>query len=450
MTKKKNSVVEADAPVLHSSCQIDLCKLIPTTNDDALGLTGLPPGITDLLEMCGISVDEFNAKPELVTQVLKIGDEKACPNVRLNWKNKPATIISPLERNETQTNSLTSSHNAISTTTSIDSASTSTHTPNTSTTELPTKQRPTNVTRRQQNVKLLDKDGNDLLSTMDPTLLYNNLVMIGEGAVGKIYSATEIETGRKVAVKEMGVKPQQVPTLVNEISIMKELSHSCIVSFFDAFRRDALKIWVVMELVDGAPLNNILQKYPTIKLDERHISTICVSLTSALEHIHSMCKLHRDVKSDNVLINSLGHVKLADFGFSCTLETPESKRSSVVGTPYWMAPEIIIGDEYSYGVDIWSLGILLMEMAEGDPPYMTENPMRALFLISTQGIPPLKDKWSEEFNHFLSSCLTTDQQSRAGAKQLLSFPFCVKSPKNSQLIQQLVMDLRVLIEQDKI
>eukprot|EP01126_Amoeba_proteus_P010601 TRINITY_DN1414_c0_g1_i25.p1 TRINITY_DN1414_c0_g1~~TRINITY_DN1414_c0_g1_i25.p1 ORF type:complete len:160 (-),score=24.06 TRINITY_DN1414_c0_g1_i25:1003-1482(-) len=142
---------------------------------------GLPPGITDLLEMCGISVDEFNAKPELVTQVLKIGDEKACPNVRLNWKNKPATIISPLERNETQTNSLTSSHNAISTTTSIDSASTSTHTPNTSTTELPTKQRPTNVTRRQQNVKLLDKDGNDLLSTMDPTLLYNNLVMIGEG-----------------------------------------------------------------------------------------------------------------------------------------------------------------------------------------------------------------------------------------------------------------------------
>jgi serine/threonine protein kinase len=148
----------------------------------------------------------------------------------------------------------------------------------------------------------------------------------------------------------------------------------------------------------------------------------------ALAYLHSKHRIHRDVKSDNILLSSKGEIKLADFGYATQLTAEKQKRMTVVGTPYWMAPEVIRGNKYDTKIDIWSLGIMLMEMAEGDPPYMDHPPLRALFLITTKGIPPLKDpKWSPELRDFLNRCLVKDPTQRATAVELLQHPFLKKA-----------------------
>jgi len=149
----------------------------------------------------------------------------------------------------------------------------------------------------------------------------------------------------------------------------------------------------------------------------------------ALSYIHSLHRIHRDIKSDNLLMGSDGSVKLADFGYAAQLTQKQQKRTTVVGTPYWMAPELIRGHDYATKVDIWSLGIMLMEMVEGEPPYMEFPPLRALFLITTKGIPGLKEpqKWSADLNDFFAKCLDKDPEKRPSADQLLKHPFLNRS-----------------------
>ena len=141
-------------------------------------------------------------------------------------------------------------------------------------------------------------------------------------------------------------------------------------------------------------------------------------------YIHSLHRIHRDIKSDNILLGGDGSVKIADFGYAAQLTQQQQKRYTVVGTPYWMAPELIRGHEYGTKVDIWSLGIMVMEMAEGEPPYMEFPPLRALFLITTKNIPGLKDnKWSANFQDFLRQCLCKEPEKRPTAEQLSRHPF---------------------------
>mmetsp|Transcript_6895 Transcript_6895/g.29121 ORF Transcript_6895/g.29121 Transcript_6895/m.29121 type:complete len:178 (+) Transcript_6895:3-536(+) len=149
----------------------------------------------------------------------------------------------------------------------------------------------------------------------------------------------------------------------------------------------------------------------------------------ALAQIHSLRQIHRDIKSDNVLISSDGVVKLADFGFAAQLTQDKAKRNTMVGTPYWMAPELVRGEHYDEKVDIWSLGIMVMELAEGDPPYIELPTLRALFFINTKGAPPLKEpaKWSREFQSFVEACLQRDSRARPSAAQLLGHPFLANS-----------------------
>jgi len=160
-------------------------------------------------------------------------------------------------------------------------------------------------------------------------------------------------------------------------------------------------------------------------MSEAEIAFIMAETLKALKYIHQLHRVHRDIKSDNILLNDKGDVKLADFGYAAQLTQQRSKRTTVVGTPYWMAPEVIAGSDYDNKVDIWSVGIMLMEMAEGEPPYMEFPPLRALFLITTQGIPPLKNaaKWSPDMADFLSKCLTQDFAKRPDAGTLLKHPF---------------------------
>jgi serine/threonine protein kinase len=182
-------------------------------------------------------------------------------------------------------------------------------------------------------------------------------------------------------------------------------------------------LWIVMEQMTAGCLTDILGK--SIMWPEAHIAYVCKHSLMGLASLHRQHRLHRDIKSDNILVDFEGQVKLADFGFAVALSEEVDKRRSVVGTPYWMAPELIRGLHYDSKVDVWSLGITLLEMAEGEPPLIHEPPLRALLLITIQGPPELSDKtrWTPAFQHFLRRCFDIDPEKRSSAEQLLMHPF---------------------------
>lgn len=278
---------------------------------------------------------------------------------------------------------------------------------------------------------------NDLINTSDPLEIYADITKIGEGAAGEVFIATETKTGRKVAIKKMSLSAQNMKMLVTEICIMKESNHPGIVAYYDSYVVDD-KIWVAMELMSGGCLTDILDQFEVVKLTEKQIAYTCRQVLGGLSYIHSGHRIHRDIKSDNILIGEDGSVKIADFGYAAQLTKGRSKRQTIVGTPYWMAPELIRGIEYDQKVDIWSLGIMLMEMAEGEPPYMDYPPLRALFLITTKGIPGLKEpsKWSPKLTDFLLKCLTQDPAARPDANSLLEHPFLEQVANPREMIEQ--------------
>lgn len=265
----------------------------------------------------------------------------------------------------------------------------------------------------------------ELVSKENPLTLYKNMEKIGEGAAGEVFVATHIKTGRKVAVKKMDINGENMKLLITEIGIMKTSKHSNIVDYIDSYIVDDRQLWVVMEYMDGGCLTDILELFEDLKMTEPQIAFACRESLKALSYIHSLHRIHRDIKSDNILLNTSGAVKLADFGYAAQLTQKQQKRNTVVGTPYWMAPELIRGHDYGIKVDIWSLGIMLMEMCEGEPPYMEFPPLRALFLITTKGIPPLKEphKWSPDMLDFFSKCLEKDVDKRPDANALLKVFF---------------------------
>lgn len=277
----------------------------------------------------------------------------------------------------------------------------------------------------------------DLVLTEDPNEFYKDIKKIGEGAAGEVFVATDTRSNKKVAIKQMDLSAQNIKMLVTEISIMKESSHPSIVAYYESYLVND-KIWVVMELMSSGCLTDILDQFQFIQLTEPQIAFICGQVLAGLSFIHSCHRIHRDIKSDNILIGKDGSVKIADFGYAAQLTKTKSKRQTIVGTPYWMAPELIRGLDYDYKVDIWSLGIMLMEMAEGEPPYMDYPPLRALFLITTKGIPELKQpkKWSSEMSDFLSKCLTHNPVERCDANQLLDHPFLQKACKPGEIKAQ--------------
>lgn len=244
--------------------------------------------------------------------------------------------------------------------------------------------------------------------------------MLRCSASGNVYVAKTLATGQRVAIKTMDLSQQpRKELIVNEILVMKESQHPNIVNFLESYLVKNNELWVIMEYMEGGALTDIIDNNNV--LEEDQIAAICMETCKGLEHLHAQSIIHRDIKSDNVLLNSSGQVKITDFGFCAKLTDQKSKRATMVGTPYWMAPEVVKQKEYGAKVDIWSLGIMAIEMIENEPPYLDEEPLKALYLIATNGTPTLKkpEKLSKELKGFLAVCLCADVKSRATADELL-------------------------------
>ena len=262
------------------------------------------------------------------------------------------------------------------------------------------------------------------MSTGDPTQRFRLHEKLGQGASGTVYRAEDgAQGGAVVAIKRivMGTQPR-LDLVANELELMRALQgEEHVVRLVDAYLWEG-ELWIAMEYVPGGSLTGVVEG---AIFTEAQIARVCRDTLLALAALHRRNILHRDIKSDNVLIGRDGVVKLTDFGFAAVTAGAGGKRSTMVGTPYWMAPEVVRRCPYTAAVDIWSLGIMTLEMIDGEPPYLAEEPVKALYLIATLGSPAIKNPQdlSPALRDFLRVCLQLQPELRPSAQQLLHHPF---------------------------
>ncbi|KAL6612095.1 Pkinase-domain-containing protein [Neocallimastix sp. 'constans'] len=258
----------------------------------------------------------------------------------------------------------------------------------------------------------------------NPEKLFINLEKIGQGASATVYIGNKVggNLDEFIAIKQMDLEKQLKKNLIlNEIQVMKQYRHKNIVNFIDGYYWND-KLWVIMEYLSGGTLTDVLINN---FMNEDEISVVCREVLQGLVFLHSKNIIHRDIKSDNILLSMTGDIKLTDFGFCAQLSEKNSKRTTMVGTPYWMAPEVVTKKLYGPKIDIWSLGIMVIEMVEGEPPYLNENPLRALYLIATNGSPSVRniEQQSPEFKEFLESCLKVEADERPTSEEALEVKY---------------------------
>ena len=271
-----------------------------------------------------------------------------------------------------------------------------------------------------------------VVSAGDPRSHLENFIKIGEGSTGIVCIATDNETGGQMAVKRMDLRKQQRRELLfNEVVIMRDYHHPNIVEMYDSYLVED-ELWVVMEYLEGGALTDIVTN---VRMTEEQIATVCKMCLKALAYLHSQGVIHRDIKSDSILLAADGNVKLSDFGFCAQVSTELPKRKSLVGTPYWMSPEVISRLPYGPEVDIWSLGIMVIEMVDGEPPFFNEPPLQAMRRIRDMPPPKLKNqKVSPQLQGFLYKMLVRDPAQRTSAVELLHHPFLRQAGHPSSLV----------------
>ncbi|OCT65943.1 mitogen-activated protein kinase kinase kinase kinase 4 isoform X2 [Xenopus laevis] len=291
----------------------------------------------------------------------------------------------------------------------------------------------------------------DLASLREPAGIFELVEVVGNGTYGQVYKGRHVKTGQLAAIKVMNVTEEEEEEIKLEINMLKKYSHHRnIATYYGAFVKKGLagqddQLWLVMEYCGAGSVTDLVKKTKGNCFKEDWIAYICREVLRGLAHLHAHHVIHRDIKGQNVLLTENAEVKLVDFGVSAQLDRTIGRRNTFIGTPYWMAPEVIACDEnpdstYDYRSDLWSLGITALEMAEGSPPLCDMHPMRALFLIPRNPPPKLKSrKWSKKCINFVDSCLIKNYSQRPSTETLLKHAF-VRDIQNERHIRIMLRD----------
>ncbi|XP_017308687.1 TRAF2 and NCK interacting kinase b isoform X7 [Ictalurus punctatus] len=289
----------------------------------------------------------------------------------------------------------------------------------------------------------------DLSALRDPAGIFELVELVGNGTYGQVYKGRHVKTGQLAAIKVMDVTGDEEEEIKAEINMLKKYSHHRnIATYYGAFVKKNPpgvddQLWLVMEFCGAGSVTDLIKNTKGNSLKEEWTAYICREILRGLTHLHQHKVIHRDIKGQNVLLTENAEVKLVDFGVSAQLDRTVGRRNTFIGTPYWMAPEVIACDEnpdatYDFKSDLWSLGITAIEMAEGAPPLCDMHPMRALFLIPRNPAPRLKSKkWTKKFQSFIDSCLVKNHTQRPSTEQLLKHPFIRDLPNERQVRIQL-------------
>ncbi|OEL15005.1 Serine/threonine-protein kinase dst1 [Dichanthelium oligosanthes] len=268
----------------------------------------------------------------------------------------------------------------------------------------------------------------DSITREDPSTKYELLHELGKGSYGAVYKARDLRTQELVAVKIISLTEGEegYEDIRGEIEMLQQCSHPNVVRYFGSYQGEEY-LWIIMEYCGGGSVADLIG-ITEEALDESQIAYICREALKGLAYLHSIFKVHRDIKGGNILLTEQGEVKLGDFGVAAQLTRTMSKRNTFIGTPHWMAPEVIQESRYDGKVDVWALGVSAIEMAEGMPPRSTVHPMRVIFMISSEPAPMLEDKekWSLLFHDFIAKCLTKDPRLRPAASEMLKHKFIEK------------------------
>ncbi|XP_066948009.1 serine/threonine-protein kinase 3 isoform X3 [Macrobrachium rosenbergii] len=269
-----------------------------------------------------------------------------------------------------------------------------------------------------------------------PEEVFDIICKLGEGSYGSVYKALHKESGQVLAIKQVPIDTD-LQEIIKEISIMQQCDSQHVVKYYGSYFKDS-DLWIVMEYCGAGSVSDIMRLRKKT-LTEEEIATVILDTLRGLEYLHLRRKIHRDIKAGNILLNTQGHAKLADFGVAGQLSDTMAKRNTVIGTPFWMAPEVIQEIGYDCVADIWSLGITALEMAEGKPPYGDIHPMRAIFMIPTKPPPSFRepDQWQPEFIDFVSRCLVKNPEERATASELLQHQF-IRGAQPSSILRNML------------